>query len=85
MGERGRIIVEEKFDSNKRINRILSLYRELIKKYGKPLFYIGDGDIHISICKKLKIPCISVNWVSKAKIKGDYDIETIDELKEIIK
>ena len=27
----------------------------------------------------------SVNWVSRGKVKGDYDIKNVKELEEIIK
>ncbi len=61
------------------------LFQELIKKYGKPRYYIGDGDKNITSCKELGIPSISVNWVSKAEIKGDYDVQSVKELEAIIK
>ncbi|MBW3003999.1 HAD hydrolase-like protein [Candidatus Woesearchaeota archaeon] len=60
------------------------MFKEFIKDNGKPLFYIGDGDEHISICKELGIKTISVNWVAKAEIKGDFDVETVDELKKAL-
>lgn len=61
------------------------MLQKFISKYGKPEFYIGDGDKHIEICKEFGIKTISVNWVNKAEIKGDFDIESVKELEEIIK
>ncbi len=61
------------------------LFGEFIKKYGKPRYYIGDGDKDITSCKELGIPSISVNWVSQAEVKGDYDVQSIKELEAIIK
>lgn len=60
------------------------LFEEFIKRYGKPIFYIGNGDKDIITCKELRIKSISVNWVSKGEFKGDYDINTVKELKGII-
>lgn len=69
---------------NKQPNK-RELFKEFIKKYGTPAFYIGHGDKDINTCKELKITSISVSWVSKGKLKGDYDISKVDELKKIIK
>ena len=60
------------------------MFKEFMRKYGKPEFYIGDGDEHITACKELEIRTISVNWVSKARIKGDHDIKSVKELAKII-
>ncbi len=60
------------------------LFEDFIKAHGKPLYYIGHGDKDITMCKELGIPTISVNWVSQGKLKGDYDIQTVQELKSII-
>lgn len=60
------------------------LFEEFIKKHNMPEFYIGDGDENMLICKELGMSTISVNWVSKAKHKGDYNIDTVQELKEIL-
>lgn len=61
------------------------LFKEFIKKYGKPMFYIGNGDKDIENCKSVGIKTISANWVSKGKYKGDFDVKTVKELKNIIK
>lgn len=61
------------------------MFTYFIHKYGKPAFYIGDGDEHITLAKECNIPTISVNWVSKAKIKGDHDVKTVEELKKIVR
>lgn len=61
------------------------LFVEFIKEYGKPKFYIGNGDKDIVNCKELGIPSISVNWVAHGKVKGDYDIKTVKELEKILK
>ncbi len=73
-----------KSPSNKEPNK-REMFKSFIKKYGKIKFYIGDGDEHIKICKELKIPCISVNWVDKARFKGDYNIKTVGELDKILR
>lgn len=61
------------------------LFKEFIKKHSKPLFYIGNGDKDILNCKKAGIKTISVNWVSKGKYKGDFDVKTVRELSKIMK
>ena len=61
------------------------LFEEFIKEYGKPKFYVGNGDKDITSCKELGISSISVNWVSRGKVKGDYDIKNVQELEEILK
>lgn len=61
------------------------LFKEFLKEYGKPAFYIGNGDKDITSCKELGIPSISVNWVSQGQVKGDYDVKTVKELEKIIK
>ena len=60
------------------------LFEAFIKEYGIPKYYLGDGDDNMNICKGLGISTISVNWVSKAKIKGDYDVDTVEELRNIL-
>ncbi|MBN1644998.1 HAD family hydrolase, partial [Candidatus Woesearchaeota archaeon] len=61
------------------------LFKEFIKKHGKPKFYIGNGDKDIERCKKAGIKTISVNWVSKGKYKGDFDVDSVKEFKKILK
>lgn len=61
------------------------LFKEFLKKHGKPLFYIGNGDKDITSCKELGIHSISVSWVSPGTIKGDYDIYKVKDLEKIIK
>lgn len=61
------------------------LFREFVGKHAKPVFYIGNGDKDITSCRELGIKTISVNWVSKGEIKGDYDINTVKELERIVK
>ena len=61
------------------------MFKEFLKEYGKPAFYIGNGDKDITSCKELGIPSISVNWVSPGQVKGDYDVQTVKELEKIIK
>lgn len=60
------------------------LFKEFIEKHNKPVFYIGNGDEDITSCHELGIPSISVNWVSKGDVKGDYDIDNVKELEKII-
>lgn len=60
------------------------LFVEFIQKFGKPIFYIGNGDKDIESCRELGIPTISVSWVSKGEIKGDYDIKNVKQLGKIV-
>ncbi|NQU78165.1 haloacid dehalogenase-like hydrolase [Candidatus Woesearchaeota archaeon] len=61
------------------------LFKEFIQEHGKPLYYIGNGDEDITYCKELGIKTIFVNWVSEGDVKGNHDIQTVEELEEIIK
>lgn len=61
------------------------LFKEFIKKHSKPIFYIGNGDKDIESCKKVGIKTISVNWVSKGKYKGHFDVKSVRELKKVLK
>jgi len=61
------------------------LLEEFIKAYAKPVFYIGNGDKDIQACKELGIKTISVSWVSKGEFKGDYNVDTVEELKNILR
>ncbi len=60
------------------------LFGKLIDQQGIPKYYIGDGDENMTICKELGIKTISVNWVSEAKIQGDYDVSSVEELNKIL-
>jgi phosphoglycolate phosphatase-like HAD superfamily hydrolase len=60
------------------------LFEEFILKYERPLFYIGEGDKDIGLCRDLGIKSISVNWVKRGKFKGDHDIDDTEELKKIL-
>jgi len=60
------------------------LFIEFIQKFGKPVFYIGNGDKDIESCKEIGIPSISVSWVSKGEIKGDFDIKNVKQLGKVI-
>ena len=60
------------------------LFEKLIKENGIPKFYIGNGDKDITSCRELGIPTISVNWVSKSEVKGDYNVDTVEELGKIL-
>ena len=61
----------------------LSLFNAFISRYEKPLFYIGKGDSDLGALKDLDIKTICVNWVTKGKFSGTYNIDTVDELKDI--
>lgn len=61
------------------------LFKDFIREYGKPAYYIGNGDRDVTSCKELGIPAISVNWVSQGDVKGDYDIKRVPELEPIIR
>jgi FMN phosphatase YigB (HAD superfamily) len=60
------------------------LFEEFMEKYEKPLYYIGDGDKTMETCKLLNIKTIAVNWIRKSDFKGDFNVNTVDELKEIL-
>ena len=60
------------------------MFKDFVKEYGKPIFYIGNGNKDISSCMELGISSISVSWVSAGRIKGDYDIKKVKELEKII-
>ena len=57
---------------------------EFIEKYTTPLFYIGYGDKLLGELKELNINTISVNWISKGTFRGDYEMYSVDELKQIL-
>ena len=59
-------------------------FEELIKKYGKPEFYIGKGDKDIKTCKGLGIKTITVNWAGQGTEKGNFDIQKPEELDKIL-
>jgi phosphoglycolate phosphatase-like HAD superfamily hydrolase len=59
-----------------------SLMNDFIEKYERPLYYIGEGDKDLGAMKDLDITAISVNWVSKARFKGEHNIQEVDELKQ---
>jgi len=60
------------------------LFEEFIKKYGKPLFYIGKGDKDMQTCKDLGIKTISVSWVAKGEFTGNFEANNIEELNRIL-
>tara|TARA_Y100000310_G_scaffold340233_1_gene435302 strand:+ start:250 stop:714 length:465 start_codon:yes stop_codon:yes gene_type:complete len=60
------------------------LFKAFIAKHGKPEYYIGDGDKNLAVAKELDIKTISVNWVKKAEIKGDFDVQSVSELKDVL-
>ncbi len=60
------------------------LFEKLIQEHAKPLFYIGDGDKHITLAKELGITTISVTWAKKGTVKGDFDVKTVGELPAIL-
>jgi FMN phosphatase YigB (HAD superfamily) len=55
-----------------------------IKKHGKPLFYVGQGDKDILTCKELGIKTIVVDWVNPAINKGNFEAHNIEELSKIV-
>lgn len=55
-----------------------------IKKHGKPLFYIGQGDKDILTCKELGIKTIVVDWNNPPTNKGNFEAHNIEELGKII-
>jgi len=61
-----------------------SLFADFISKYDKPLFYIGLGDKYLGGLKELDVATISVNWVSRGSFRGDYEIDSVEELKGLL-
>ncbi len=55
-----------------------------IKKHGKPLFYIGQGDKDILTCKELGIKTIVVDWNNPAVNKGNFEAHNVEELGKIV-
>ncbi len=55
-----------------------------IKKHGKPLFYIGQGDKDILTCKEFGIKTIVVDWAKPAEHKGNFEAHNVDELGKIV-
>lgn len=55
-----------------------------IKKHGKPLFYIGQGDKDILTCKELGIKTIVVDWSNPPINKGNFEAHNVEELGKII-
>lgn len=60
------------------------LTEHFIKRHGKPLFYIGQGDGFIEIAKGLGLKTIVVDWVAAPESKGNFEAHTVDELRKII-
>lgn len=60
------------------------LLEEFVKEHGKPKFYIGNGDNDIKNCRELGIPTISVSWVNRGEFMGDYNIDSVKELDNIL-
>ena len=74
----------EKPDKSKSLERF-------VNENGKPLFYIGNSKEDVDACKKLNIPSIIVRWDKsdlqveyRKKSEGDYIVENVEELKQII-
>jgi FMN phosphatase YigB (HAD superfamily) len=61
-----------------------ALFEDFIVKYERPLYYIGEGDKDVGWCRDLEIKSISVNWANKGRFKGEHNIDTVDELKDIL-
>jgi phosphoglycolate phosphatase-like HAD superfamily hydrolase len=57
---------------------------DFIQNNDTPLFYIGYGDKLLGELKDLNINTISVNWISKGTFRGDYEVYSVDELKQIL-
>jgi len=60
------------------------LLEGFIKKFGKPLFYIGKGDKDMQTCKDLGIKTISVNWVATGEFKGNFEADKVEEIDKIL-
>jgi phosphoglycolate phosphatase-like HAD superfamily hydrolase len=69
---------------NKNLPDKKTLFVDFIQKYDKPLFYVGYGDKLLGELKELDINTISVNWVSKGTFRGDYEVDSVEELKHIL-
>jgi FMN phosphatase YigB (HAD superfamily) len=60
------------------------LFKEFIKTHTKPDFYIGEGDKDMPALKDLGIKTISVNWIKKGEYRGDFDVDSVEDLKKIL-
>ncbi len=60
------------------------LFKEFIRKEGKPAFYIGYGDSDLKTIGNMGIKTISVNWIKEGENKGDYNIAKVGELEKIL-
>jgi len=69
---------------NKNLPDKKTLFVDFIQKYDIPLFYVGYGDKLLGELKELDINTISVNWVSKGTFRGDYEVDSVEELKHIL-
>ena len=72
-----------KSEENKRPKK-QELIKEFIKKHKTPLFYVGFGDKDLEFCKDLNIKTVSVNWFTESKNKGDFNVNEVSELKNIL-
>ena len=74
-------IIEASMPNEKDDKRIV--FERFIKKYGKPLIYIGGNRKDIfDYCKEKGIPCIFANFEKQAELEGVESAHNIEELKQ---
>ena len=74
-------IVEASMPNEKDDKRIV--FERFIKKYGKPLIYIGGNrKDSFDYCKEKGIPCIFANFEKQAELEGVESAHNIEELKQ---
>jgi len=62
----------------------IELFKEFIKKYDKPDYYIGYGDEDLIELKDMVKKTISVNWMKNSKFKGNININSVKQLGKIL-
>jgi phosphoglycolate phosphatase-like HAD superfamily hydrolase len=74
------IIIKSKDDEHPNKQKLLKKFLDEHEK----CIYIGLGDKDLLFCKNSGIRTISVNWVSQSEHKGEFDVNTVDELDKIL-
>ena len=75
------IVIPSPMESHPSKHELIELF---IKKYGKPLFYIGQGDKDIVTFQNLGIKTIVVDWVTPSEHKGNFEAHNVEEVKNIV-
>lgn len=75
------VIIGSPMEKEPKKKELIELF---MKRYGKPEFYIGNGDKDLKIVKDLGIKTISVNWVAKGDVKGNFEAEKVEDIDKIL-